>query len=277
MEYFNGTSQRHRQYNWMGIVISLGIHAAVLALVLTAPFYTHKTVIPQDVMDVALFDFPGTGESFDFDIVAGGIGGGDGSGYGSGYGSGEYSGEGTIGGSDIIIPDGEYQPMGSGELVDPSDAELSRMKKRDDNRKLPPRRPSSGSGPPGFGIPGHGSFGMKTGFMPGGSGKATGSLRLDSGNFQFIYYLAMLKGRISENWIPPFGSVKSDESKRVLVHFRIDRQGRVISPEIEESSGDNLLDQSALRAVIVSGPFPALPAGYPDATLGVHFGFSCQL
>jgi len=87
----------------------------------------------------------------------------------------------------------------------------------------------------------------------------------------------MLKNRISENWIPTFGAVKSDESKRVVVKFWIDRRGNVLTPEIEESSGDDTLDNSAIRAVIVSNPFPPLPDAYKDASLGVHFGFRCEL
>lgn len=153
------------------------------------------------------------------------------------------------------------------ELVDPSEAELKRMKKR----KEPPKKQENTD------QENEKSFSMKSGFLPGGSGKAEGSMKLDTRTFPFVYYLAMMKNKISENWIPPFGSVKAQESKRVVIMFRVDRTGRVLSPAVEESSRDNLLDQSALRAVIVSGPFPPLPDGYPDSTLGVHFGFKCQL
>lgn len=147
-------------------------------------------------------------------------------------------------------------------LTDPSEAELARMKKRSAER-TPPERDNE--------------FEMKRGFMPGGTGQTRGSMQLDAKHFPFMYYLSMMKNRISENWIPPFGSVKADETKKVIIRFRVDRGGRVLSPEVEESSGDTILDQSALRAVIVSGPFPPLPDSYSEASLGVHFGFICQL
>jgi len=167
-----------------------------------------------------------------------------------------------------IVPAGtekKKKPVKKKELVDPSEAEILKMKKRKADRKLPPKEKEQDS------------FQMKTGIFPGGAGKTSGSMQLDAKNFPFMYYLSMMKNRISENWIPPFGSVKSKESIRVVIKFRIDHTGRVFSHEIEESSGDTLLDQSALRAVIVSAPFPPLPDGYRDASLGVHFGFLCQL
>ena len=121
------------------------------------------------------------------------------------------------------------------------------------------------------------SFPIQEKVFGGFSGKTSGSIRLDTLNFPFVYYLSMLRSRISENWIPPSGTIISKDTKRVIIKFRIDRSGKVMRPQVEESSNNPALDNSALRAVIVSSPFPPLPDAYPDASLGVHFGFRCEL
>ncbi len=163
-------------------------------------------------------------------------------------------------------PDVLDPPPPKEDIPDPSAAEIKRMKKRDEDRKPPPKK----AGTDGT------RFDMKNKFL-GGKGSASGSMALDSENFPYVYYLAMLKNRISENWIPPFGIVNAGESKRVVVHFRIDRGGKVANLEVEESSGDESLDNSAMRSIIVSSPFPPLPDNYPEATLGVDFGFKCEM
>ncbi len=183
-------------------------------------------------------------------------------------------------------------PPKSKNLTEPSDAELKRLKKKGE-KTPPPKKSSPGTTQPQASTPastsnsevsgsgngeskGH-EFSMGHGFFPGGKGSASGSMQLDIENFPFMYYLNMMKNKISENWIPPFGSVKAGEAKRVVIYFRVERSGNVLQPIIEESSGSDILDQSAIRAVMVSGPFPPLPVGYNEATLGIHFGFSCQL
>ena len=159
------------------------------------------------------------------------------------------------------------------KLVEPSESELKKMKKRQTKpkKKAEPKENQSST------ENSSNDFIMKDGFLPGGKGKMSGSMALDSDNFPFLYYLSMMKNKISENWIPQFGAVTPDQPRRVVVHFRVDRKGNVISPEIEESSNDQSVDRSALRAVIISSPFPPLPDGYPDVTLGVHFGFKCEI
>ncbi len=78
---------------------------------------------------------------------------------------------------------------------------------------------------------------MQTGLLPGGGGQTMGSMRIDAKDFPFMYYLGMLKSRVSENWIPPFGSFEAD-NKRVVIAFRIDRRGQLLTSQVEETSGD---------------------------------------
>jgi len=49
--------------------------------------------------------------------------------------------------------------------------------------------------------------------------------------------------------------------------------GRIRDPLVEQTSGDSLFDQSALRAVMEASPFPPLPQEFKASSLRVHFGF----
>ena len=99
---------------------------------------------------------------------------------------------------------------------------------------------------------------------------STSSIRLDAPDFQFPHYLALLQFRIENQWRPPFSG---KGQFLATVHFVIARSGKVLSVELEKSSGTFTFDQAALRAVHESNPLPALPAGANLETLGVHFDF----
>lgn len=97
------------------------------------------------------------------------------------------------------------------------------------------------------------------------------SLELDV-DFPFLYYLSVVRNKISSNWLPPRAS-SGKEPIRTKVFFLISRDGRVNQVALEVSSGISFFDQSALRAIYASDPLPPLPEEFPDAELGVHFTF----
>lgn len=53
----------------------------------------------------------------------------------------------------------------------------------------------------------------------------------------------------------------------VLVHFIMDREGRLLSSEIHKSSGRPILDREALATVQRAQPLPAIPSTFPAPTL----------
>ena len=103
---------------------------------------------------------------------------------------------------------------------------------------------------------------------PAGS---TSSVRVDDEDFRFAYYLEIIKERVSFNWSPP--PVSGGRNVMCTVYFKIMRDGKVSGVKIEQPSGFDLFDKSALRAVNLSGPLPPLPAGFEGRWLGVHFEF----
>jgi periplasmic protein TonB len=92
----------------------------------------------------------------------------------------------------------------------------------------------------------------------------------DVNDFPFLYYLNIIQKKVTANWNFDYeGTVH----QKVVVFFKIDKTGQVYDQKIEKSSGIAFLDQSALRAVLLSSPFPPLPGEYSGNFLGVHFGF----
>lgn len=106
----------------------------------------------------------------------------------------------------------------------------------------------------------------------------TAGLRGDIGtdsNFEFAYYLQLVRDRIAANWSPPTGLV-SGGTVRTVIYFRISRSGGVSAVRLENGSGQEYFDRAAVRAVMVSDPMPPLPLGFGGGDLGVHFGFEWE-
>jgi TonB family protein len=107
--------------------------------------------------------------------------------------------------------------------------------------------------------------------VEGAPGLSAG-VAVDDANFEFTYYLIALRNRIGRNWAAPAG-LPGGAPVRAVAYFQIGRDGSVHGLAIEESSGHSFFDQSALRAVTISGPLPPLPLGFEGDRLGVHFAF----
>jgi protein TonB len=58
-----------------------------------------------------------------------------------------------------------------------------------------------------------------------------------------------------------------DHGVKAIVKFAIDRQGKLISRELEKSTGSELLDAEAISIVERSEPFPVPPADVSDDKL----------
>jgi len=106
-------------------------------------------------------------------------------------------------------------------------------------------------------------------YAPVGAG-LSGEVAVDDANFEFAYYLQMVRAQIGRNWTPPAGS---PPGARAVVYFRVTRAGEITGLRIETSSGGEYFDQTAVRAVVITQQLPPLPLGYSGADLGIHFGF----
>ena len=144
-----------------------------------------------------------------------------------------------------------------------------------------PIRAASGGGGGGGG----GSSGMVAPSVPrsGGSGGGGGNGQTGnpgpnnrsgapstgaSADVDFGPYMADLQRRIKKHWFPP----KGQESKRVMVIFKVHTGGELSDLRIDHSSGLQIADKAALDAVQNAAPFRPLPAGAPDA-VDIQFTF----
>lgn len=102
-----------------------------------------------------------------------------------------------------------------------------------------------------------------------------GGIVTDGVAFPYIWYLKIVERKVRDNWVTR-GVDISGKRRDPVVRFSIARDGSVADVRMEQSSGSDALDDSAISAVMASQPFPPLPEEYPVGNLGVHFGFSYE-
>ena len=133
---------------------------------------------------------------------------------------------------------------------------------------VPSLSPGKGGGGTSLGRTSGGSSGG-TGNIgnPGGGGGAPGVDALKEPDFG--PYMRELQKRIKMNWDPP----KGNESKRVVLLFKIAKDGRMLSCRVSKSSGLPSADQAALKAVELTAPFRPLPADFKGQSIDIQFTF----
>lgn len=80
-------------------------------------------------------------------------------------------------------------------------------------------------------------------------------------------YLARLMAHLNAHKDYPRPAQEAHIQGVVLVHFTMDRQGRVLSFAIQKSSGVPLLDRGAQSTVMQAQPLPPMPPDFPGQTL----------
>lgn len=129
---------------------------------------------------------------------------------------------------------------------------------------IPSLSPGTSSGGSSLGRTGGGTGSAGN---PGGGGGAPGIDALREPDFG--PYMRELQRRIKMNWDPP----KGNESKRVVLLFKIAKDGRLISCRVNKSSGLPSADQAALKAVELTAPFRPLPADFKGQSIDIQFTF----
>ena len=102
---------------------------------------------------------------------------------------------------------------------------------------------------------------------PGGGGGRPGIDAIKEPDFG--PYMRELQRRIKTNWNPP----KGNESRKVVLLFKIAKNGQLLSCRVFRSSGLPSADQAALNAVKMTAPFKPLPADYKGTNIDIQFTF----
>lgn len=126
-------------------------------------------------------------------------------------------------------------------------------------------RPGTGSGT-GTGT-GSGRGTGSGGGNPGGGGGRPGIDAVREPDFG--PYMRELQRRIKMNWDPP----KGNESKRVVLLFKIAKDGRLLSCSVFKSSGLQNADKAAINAVHLAAPFRPLPPEFKGQSIDIQFTF----
>jgi periplasmic protein TonB len=90
-------------------------------------------------------------------------------------------------------------------------------------------------------------------------GGADGPIRLDTKDPQYVTYFNSIKRAIELVWQYPELALRYGLQGRLLLEFSILGNGDIESAKIIRSSGSNLLDEEALRAVRAAAPFGPIP------------------
>jgi len=89
--------------------------------------------------------------------------------------------------------------------------------------------------------------------------------------FTYSYYLNILLNKINKNWKNPFKG--KDVVLKTVVYFEVDKNGRIYNVRLEENSGNDLYNETTIRAVTLTKRLPPLPKEFSDDYLKVHLEF----
>lgn len=89
----------------------------------------------------------------------------------------------------------------------------------------------------------------------------------------FSGYLKSIQRKIKLNWNPP----KKSHSSCIIVLFKIDREGNIVSKEIKESNGTKEAEEAAFKAIDDSAPFLKVPEEIPDKEVSIQFTFTYRV
>lgn len=93
-------------------------------------------------------------------------------------------------------------------------------------------------------------------------------IMLENKNFRYSYYTGAILKKIRRYWQDSNVNVL-----RAVAYFKIEKDGTVSKLKIHKSSKNATFDKNALRAIELASPFPPLPDGYEENSLGVYFEF----
>jgi TonB family protein len=91
-------------------------------------------------------------------------------------------------------------------------------------------------------------------------------------NAQTNEYIGFVWSRVKKNWTMP-QALMPKENIETIIDVRISRSGALENMGFEKRSGNRYFDDSALRAVKKSSPFPPLPSWIMDSSIEIGIRF----
>ena len=98
-------------------------------------------------------------------------------------------------------------------------------------------------------------------------------VHISAGRFPYLWYLTVIKTKLSNAWIPPSEYIIPKKGTYVTVCFTLNKNGTIDNVKVKHSSGIKLLDNSALDAIKSVGTLPALPSEWKEESLNISIIF----
>jgi TonB family protein len=90
------------------------------------------------------------------------------------------------------------------------------------------------------------------------------------------WYEKLLRDKVSKNWHADEVDSRVQTAPPAIVTFTLMRDGSVRNVKLAGSSGNFTMDQTAVRAIETSAPFPQLPREYERDSANLEFWFRLQ-
>ena len=103
------------------------------------------------------------------------------------------------------------------------------------------------------------------------------TISLDTRDPTYHPYTKVIKERIFNYWIYPLSARQNFIQGSLLIVFRLDSDGNLIGCNIARSSGHEILDSHALKAIKLANPFPPFPENITVQFLNINASFAYQL
>ena len=103
------------------------------------------------------------------------------------------------------------------------------------------------------------------------------TISLDTKDKRYITYAKMIKEKIMVHWMYPMEARDLLLEGRLMVIFSLSRDGKMIQSRVHKSSGHEILDNEAVRAINTAAPFPPFPEHVTANRLNIRANFDYRL
>jgi TonB family protein len=103
------------------------------------------------------------------------------------------------------------------------------------------------------------------------------TISLDTDDKRYVTYAQAVKERIAGQWKYPQEAKKKKLEGRLVALFSLNREGALTRLDITQSSGHEVLDHEAERAVRSAAPFPPFPSTVTVGRLNINVSFDYTL
>jgi len=86
-------------------------------------------------------------------------------------------------------------------------------------------------------------------------------------------FFSVVRNKIMQEWVIPENLIEDVYSLEAIVNFTIYRDGHISNVYLEKSSGNKYFDESVIRAVKKSAPFPPFPASIRKNSIEIGIRF----